>query len=64
MFGKINNLQINFDQREAFAYHIFIQSFIKKSVIPFKFLTLSMNLLSIYYERYNNGVILLFILDF
>jgi len=51
----IVELAVGFDQREAIAYHTFVQSVIDKSTIPVKFLPLNMNALSSYNETHTDG---------
>ena len=46
MTSKLNNVFVGFDQKEAIAYHTFVQSLIERSSIP-----LSITPLSEYYER-------------
>jgi len=53
--GDIVELAVGFDQREAIAYHTFVQSVIDKSTIPVKFLPLNMNALSSYNETHTDG---------
>ena len=43
-------LVVGFDQREAIAYHVFVQSVIQKSSNPISFYPLSNNSLSFYNE--------------
>ena len=43
-------LVVGFDQREAIAYHVFVQSVIQKSSSPISFYPLSKNALSFYNE--------------
>ena len=41
--NEIIDLAVGFDQREAVAYHTFVQSVVEKSSIPVRFLPLNMN---------------------
>ena len=53
--NEIIDLAVGFDQREAVAYHTFVQSVVEKSSIPVRFLPLNMNSLSSYSETHNDG---------
>jgi len=53
--NEIVDIVVGFDQREAVAYHTFTQSIIEKSTMPVRFLPLSINSLSNYNERHNDG---------
>ena len=53
--SEIVDIVVGFDQREAVAYHTFTQSVIEKSTMPVRFLPLSINSLSNYNERHNDG---------
>jgi lipopolysaccharide biosynthesis glycosyltransferase len=53
--SEIVDIVVGFDQREAVAYHTFTQSIIEKSTMPVRFLPLSINSLSNYNERHNDG---------
>ena len=37
MISKLNNIFIGFDQKEAIAYHTFVQSLIERSSIPLEY---------------------------
>ena len=51
----IIDLVIGFDQREAVAYHTFVQSVIETASIPVRFLPLNMNSLKVYDETHTDG---------
>jgi len=53
--SEIVDIVVGFDQREAVAYHTFTQSVIEKSTMPVRFLPLSINSLSHYNDRHNDG---------
>ena len=53
--NEIIDLAVGFDQREAVAYHTFVQSVVEKSSIPVRFLPLNMNSLSSYSETHSDG---------
>ena len=48
------NIVVGFDQREAIAYHTFVQSVIEKSSLPLCFIPLAINTLSGYMETHND----------
>lgn len=52
---QLVDLAVGFDQREATAYHTFVQSVIEKSSIPVRFLPLNINSLSTYNETHSDG---------
>ena len=47
---ELIRLVVGFDQREAIAYHVFVQSVIQKSSNPISFYPLSVKALSFYTE--------------
>ena len=51
----LNNIFIGFDQKEAVAYHTFVQSLIDNSSIPLSITPLSENNLNIYTEKHSDG---------
>ena len=53
--NEIIDLAVGFDQREAVAYHTFVQSVVEKSSIPVRFLPLNINSLSSYSETHSDG---------
>ena len=53
MIDKIK-LVVGFDQREAIAYHTFIQSVVEKCTIPIEIIPLASNTLSMYEETHND----------
>ena len=55
MKSKLNNVFVGFDQKEAIAYHTFVQSIIEISSIPLSITPLSENNLNIYTETHSDG---------
>ena len=55
MISKLNNIFVGFDQKEAIAYHTFVQSLIERSSIPLSITPLSENNLNIYNETHSDG---------
>lgn len=55
MQPKLNNVFIGFDQKEAIAYHCFVQSLIDNSTIPLSITPLAENNLDIYEEKHSDG---------
>ena len=53
--NNVIDLVIGFDQKEAVAYHTFVQSIIEKASIPVRFMPLSMKSLSNYSEEHTDG---------
>ena len=53
--SEIADIFVGFDQREAVAYHTFVQSIIDNSSIPVRFLPLNTKSLSDYKEVHNDG---------
>ena len=53
--NDIIDIVVGFDQREAVAYHTFVQSVIEKSSMPLRFMPLEMNTLVNYKEVHNDG---------
>ena len=53
--SEIADIFVGFDQREAVAYHTFVQSIIDNSSIPVRFLPLNTKSLSDYTEVHNDG---------
>lgn len=53
--GNIIDLAVGFDQREAVAYHTFVQSVIEKSSIPVRFMPLNSKSLFGYNEVHTDG---------
>ena len=53
--GNIIDLAVGFDQREAVAYHTFVQSVIEKSSIPVRFMPLNSKSLFGYNEAHTDG---------
>ena len=53
--NNIADIVVGFDQREAVAYHTFVQSIIDNSSIPVRFLPLNMHALSNYKEVHKDG---------
>jgi lipopolysaccharide biosynthesis glycosyltransferase len=51
---ELIRLVVGFDQREAIAYHVFVQSVIQKSSKPISFHPLSVNTLSFYNEIHSD----------
>ena len=49
------DLAVGFDQKEAVAYHTFVQSIIEKTSIPVRFMSLNMKSLSGYSEVHTDG---------
>ena len=47
---ELIRLVVGFDQREAVAYHVFVQSVLEKSSKPISFTPLSSNAISFYTE--------------
>ena len=52
---NIADIVVGFDQREAVAYHTFVQSIIDNSSIPVRFLPLNIQALSNYKEVHKDG---------
>ncbi len=52
---NIIDLAVGFDQREAVAYHTFVQSVVEKSSIPVRFMPLNSKSLSGYNEVHTDG---------
>jgi hypothetical protein len=52
---KFIDLAVGFDQREAVAYHTFVQSVIEKASIPVRFMPLNVKSLSGYKEVHSDG---------
>ena len=53
--SDIVDIIVGFDQREAVAYHTFVQSIVDNSSIPVRFLPLNTKSLSDYTEVHNDG---------
>ena len=53
--NDVIEMAVGFDQREAIAYHTFVQSVIDNSSIPVKFLPLNTKSLSNYNETHEDG---------
>ena len=53
--SKLLNIFVGFDQREAIAYHTFVQSIIEKSSIPLSITPLAENNLDQYSEKHTDG---------
>ena len=53
--NNVIDLAVGFDQKEAVAYHTFVQSIIEKASIPVRFMPLSMKSLSGYSEEHTDG---------
>ena len=53
--SKLLNIFIGFDQKEAVAYHTFVQSLIEKSSIPLSIIPLAENNLNFYNETHSDG---------
>ena len=53
--SKLLNIFIGFDQKEAVAYHTFVQSLIEKSSVPLSIVPLAENNLNFYNESHNDG---------
>lgn len=53
--SKLLNIFIGFDQKEAIAYHTFVQSLIEKSSVPLSIIPLAENNLNFYNESHNDG---------
>ena len=52
---EIIDLAIGFDQREAVAYHTFVQSVIENASVPCRFMPLNMKSLKAYDETHTDG---------
>ena len=52
---NVIDLAVGFDQREAVAYHTFVQSVIEKSSIPVRFIPLNVKSLLGYKEIHTDG---------
>ena len=52
---NVIDLAVGFDQREAVAYHTFVQSVIEKSSIPVRFMPLNLKSLLSYDEPHTDG---------
>ena len=52
--SEVINLVIGFDQREAIAFHTFIQSVIEKTSLPIKVIPLAIQSLKNYTEKHND----------
>ena len=52
---NVIDLAVGFDQREAVAYHTFVQSVIEKSSIPVRFMPLNLKSLLSYDELHTDG---------
>ena len=53
--SKLLNIFIGFDQKEAIAYHTFVQSLIEKSSVPLSIVPLAENNLNFYDESHSDG---------
>ena len=53
--SKLLNIFVGFDQKEAIAYHTFVQSIIEKSSIPLSITPLAENNLDHYAEKHTDG---------
>ena len=53
--SKLLNVFVGFDQKEAIAYHTFVQSIIEKSSIPLSITPLAENNLDDYSEKHTDG---------
>ena len=53
--SKLLNIFIGFDQKEAIAYHTFVQSLIEKSSVPLSIIPLAENNLNFYNESHSDG---------
>ncbi len=53
--SKLLKIFIGFDQKEAVAYHTFVQSLIENSTIPLSIVPLADNNLNIYSENHTDG---------
>ena len=53
--SKLLNIFVGFDQKEAIAYHTFVQSIIEKSSIPLSITPLAENNLDHYSEKHTDG---------
>ena len=53
--SKLLNIFIGFDQKEAVAYHTFVQSLIEMSSVPLSIVPLAENNLNFYNESHNDG---------
>ena len=53
--SKLLNIFIGFDQKEAIAYHTFVQSLIEKSSVPLSIIPLAENNLNFYNETHSDG---------
>ena len=53
--SKLLNIFVGFDQKEAVAYHTFVQSIIEKSSIPLSITPLAENNLDHYSEQHTDG---------
>ena len=53
--SNIVDMVVGFDQREAVAYHTFVQSVVDNSSVPVRFLPLNTKSLSDYTELHNDG---------
>ena len=53
--SKLLNIFVGFDQKEAIAYHTFVQSIIEKSSIPLSITPLAENNLDHYSEQHTDG---------
>ena len=61
---NVIDLAVGFDQKEAVAYHTFVQSVLEKASIPVRFIPLNIKSLSVYSECILMGVMSLYIPDF
>ena len=53
--SKLLNVFVGFDQKEAIAYHTFVQSVIETSSVPLSITPLAENNLNEYSEKHNDG---------
>ena len=53
--SDVIDLVVGFDQKEAVAYHTFVQSVIENASNPVRFMPLNMKSLKEYSERHNDG---------
>ena len=53
--GDIIDLVVGFDQKEAVAYHTFVQSVIENTSNPVRFMPLNIKSLKEYSEKHNDG---------
>ena len=53
--SNLLNIFVGFDQKEAIAYHTFVQSIIEKSSIPISITPLAENNLDEYSEEHTDG---------